>query len=81
MTAEEIQRAIESGLAGARVAVRDQGDGRHFYAVVAHPDFAGRSILEQHRMVYGTLGEALGTRIHALGIETCTPEAFEARSA
>lgn len=61
---------IERGLPGSEVRVT--GDGRHFEAVVISDAFAGRGLLEQHRMVYATLGDKMGGDIHALTIRTYT---------
>ena len=72
MQTEDIQAMIENGLPGAEVRV--SGDGRHFDAVVISQAFAGKSLLEQHRMVYATLGSKMGADIHALTMRTYTRE-------
>jgi acid stress-induced BolA-like protein IbaG/YrbA len=66
---EEIQQLIEAGLPGARVTVTGD-DGEHFEAEVVCEEFAGKSLLQQHRMVYLTLGERMGRDIHALRLKT-----------
>jgi len=63
---------IEEGLAGSQVIV--SGDGTHFEATVIYKDFAGKSMLEQHRLVYGALGNSMQGAIHALSIRTYTPQ-------
>lgn len=68
VTSEEIQTWIEQGLPGAEVRVT--GDGHHFDAIVVYPAFAGKNMLEQHRMVYQTLGTKMGREIHALSLQT-----------
>jgi len=73
MTPEQIKNLIEQGLPGARADVGSP-DGTHFEAVVVHEDFAGRSVLERHRMVYDSLGERVGGDIHALSLRTITPD-------
>ena len=72
MQSEEIQVMIERGLPGAEVRI--SGDGRHFDAVVISEAFAGKSLLEQHRLVYATLGNRMGGDIHALTMRTYTRE-------
>jgi acid stress-induced BolA-like protein IbaG/YrbA len=72
MTKEDIKNLIEAGLPGARVTVTGD-DGQHFEAVVVHPEFAGKSPVAQHRMVYATLGERMGREIHALQLTTKAP--------
>jgi len=75
----EISRMIQVGLPGSRVSV--SGDGRHFEAVVVAEDFAGKSMIQRHRMVYAALGDSFRTdAIHALSIQTYTPAEWEARS-
>jgi acid stress-induced BolA-like protein IbaG/YrbA len=73
MDPEEIRTLIEAGLETERVEV--SGDGRHFDALVVSPAFDGRSILQQHRMVYATLGDRFDTEVlHALALKTYTPQ-------
>lgn len=72
-TADQIKIMIETGLPDARVEVAGD-DGVHFAAQVVSPSFAGKRVVEQHRMVYATLGEHMGDAIHALSLRTMTPE-------
>lgn len=76
MMEERIKALIETGVPGARVIVG--GDGTHFEACVVSPEFAGRPLLQRHRMVYATLGDRLQTEIHALSLKTYTPEEWAA---
>ena len=79
MNEEEIKQRIEAGLSGSEVSV--SGDGRHFEAVVVSAAFIGKSMLEQHRMVYASLGDSFQSEaLHALSVKTYTPEAWKARS-
>jgi stress-induced morphogen len=71
MSAEEIRAMIEEGLPGSRVQVRDTtGGGDHFEAVVVAAQFSGKSVVEQHRMIYSILGPAMTGPIHALALRT-----------
>ncbi len=71
MTIPEIQKKIEEGLPGAKVEILDPyKDGVHIKAVVVCPEFSGKSLVEQHRMVYATLKDELKEEIHALALET-----------
>nr|WP_202394999.1 MULTISPECIES: BolA family protein [unclassified Xanthomonas] len=55
--------------------VQVQGDdGVHFEATVVSAAFAGKLPLARHRMVYATLGDLMGGAIHALALNTLTPE-------
>ncbi len=79
MQAQDIERLIEEQLPGARAMVRGD-DGVHFEAVVVSADFAGKSLAQQHRMVYAALGGRLEREeIHALSLKTCTPDAWNSR--
>ena len=78
MDAERIQALIEKGLPGAIVQVSG-ADGVHFEATVVSSQFTGKLPLARHRMVYATLGELMGGAIHALALNTKTPEETAAR--
>ena len=73
MDAATIAQLIESGLPGARASVHGE-DGVHFEAEVVAEAFRGKLPLARHRMVYATLGDAMGGAIHALSLRTLTPE-------
>ncbi len=75
MDITEIKQMIEAGLPDAMVEV--DGDGNHFSAVVVSEEFAGKNMVQQHQLVYKTLGEKMGNEIHALSIRTLTPEEWE----
>ncbi|TGK14708.1 BolA/IbaG family iron-sulfur metabolism protein [Leptospira fluminis] len=71
MTIEEIRNKIRSGLPGSEVEILDPyKDGVHIKAVVKYSGFQGKSMVEQHRMVYDTLREELKEEVHALALET-----------
>jgi stress-induced morphogen len=70
----EIERMIAEALPGAEVEVIDEtGGGDHLRAVVSAPQFAGRSRIDQHRLVRAAVQARMddGT-IHALSITTST---------
>jgi acid stress-induced BolA-like protein IbaG/YrbA len=76
MNPDIIKELIESGLPDADVVVVGD-DGTHFEARIISESFAGKSMVQQHQMVYKTLGEKMGTDIHALSFQTYTPEEWE----
>ncbi|MCW0452038.1 BolA/IbaG family iron-sulfur metabolism protein [Xanthomonas sacchari] len=76
MDAETIRKLIEAGLPDAQVQVQGD-DGVHFEATVVSAAFAGKLPLARHRMVYATLGDLMGGAIHALALNTLTPEQAE----
>jgi acid stress-induced BolA-like protein IbaG/YrbA len=79
MQSGEIRQLIESGLPGATVEVAG-ADGRHFEAVIVASAFEGKSMVQQHQMVYRILGERMGSEIHALSLKTMTPREFNGES-
>jgi stress-induced morphogen len=73
-SAEDIRQRIEASIPGAVAQVDDYtGGGDHFRATVTAAAFAGRSRIEQHRLVYEVFGEEIGGPIHALSLTTKTP--------
>jgi acid stress-induced BolA-like protein IbaG/YrbA len=75
MQLDEIRTCIEAGLPDSQVLV--DGDGTHFSAVVVSELFAGKTLVQQHQLVYKSLGEKVGSDIHALTIKTFTPEEWQ----
>ena len=69
MDASTIKSLIEAGLPDAQVEVLGD-DGQHFQATVVCPAFEGQSVVSCHRMVYATLGDRMGSEIHALQLRT-----------
>ena len=78
VTPKSIGDSIERGLATTHVEVR--GDGAHFEAIIVSPAFAGLSRVKQHQLVYAALGDRMRAEIHALSMQTLTPEQWAARS-
>ncbi|MDZ7621809.1 MAG: BolA/IbaG family iron-sulfur metabolism protein [Candidatus Competibacteraceae bacterium] len=79
MQAQDIQQLIEEQLPDARALVQGD-DGVHFEAVVVSAAFIGKSLVQQHRLVYAALGERMEREeIHALALKTYTPEAWQKR--
>ena len=72
-TAEDLKQRIEAAIPGSEAVVVDlNGGGDHFQATVVSDAFAGRSRIEQHRLVYDVFGDEVGGPIHALSITTRT---------
>ena len=72
VTCEDIKSWIEQNLPDSDVEI--SGDGRHFDAVIVCTEFAGKTRIQQHQMVYAALGEKMKDDIHALSMRTMTPE-------
>jgi stress-induced morphogen len=74
-TVEEIKQRIEAAIPGATAEVEDYtGGGDHFRATVTSTAFAGRSRIEQHKLVYNVFGDEIGGPIHALSLKTLSQE-------
>jgi len=83
--AERIRNVLERAFRDASVAVADdsarhaghagaRNGAGHFIVRIESQDFAGRSRLERHRLVYAALAEMLPSEIHALNIEAVSPD-------
>jgi len=72
LTPESVQRGIEAGL--ECVSVEVIGDGQHFQARIVSRAFEGKSRVQRHQLVYRALGERMREEIHALSMQTLTPE-------
>jgi BolA family transcriptional regulator, general stress-responsive regulator len=57
-----------AGHAGSR-----QGGG-HYLLQIVTSEFAGKTTLARHRMIYSALGEMMKCEIHALNIQAMTPD-------
>jgi stress-induced morphogen len=70
-TPDELKQRIEAAIPGAHASVEDfTGGGDHFRATVTASVFAGRSRIEQHRLVYEIFDGEIGGPIHALSLKT-----------
>jgi len=72
VSAESVKAGIAAGLACEHLEV--EGDGQHFNALVVSAMFAGKSRVQRHQLVYRALGERMREEIHALSMQTLTPE-------
>jgi stress-induced morphogen len=75
MDASEIQRLIQEAIPDAKVTIEDlRGDGDHYAAFVVAQSFAGKSRVQQHQVVYKALQGRMGNELHALALQTSTPD-------
>ena len=56
MNEQTIKTLLEAGMPGSQVQV--QGDGRHFEIIVVSEAFAGKTMVQEQKMVYAVLHEA-----------------------
>jgi stress-induced morphogen len=72
ITQADIEKLIRAVMPDAVVHTLDRtGTFDHYNINVASASFAGKSLLDQHRMVYDALRPALGDgRLHAIELKT-----------
>ena len=71
MDLKEIENLIKASLSDATIEIQDlAGDGNHYSATITSSKFAGKSKIEQHKMVYNSLKGKMGNELHALAIKT-----------
>ena len=75
---EDVKRYIVEQLECEHVEV--SGDGHHFEAVIVSEAFRGKSRVQRHQLVYRALGDRMREEIHALSMQTLTPEDWASRS-
>ena len=73
LTAAQLQSYITEHLACEYIKVMGD-DGTHFEAVLVSAAFLGKSRVQQHQLVYAALGDRMREEIHALSMQTYTPE-------
>jgi acid stress-induced BolA-like protein IbaG/YrbA len=74
---DSVEASIRAGLACTHLEVR--GDGAHFEAIVVSPEFAGLTRVRRHQLVYAALGDRMREEIHALSMQTLSPDEWAAR--
>jgi acid stress-induced BolA-like protein IbaG/YrbA len=79
MEPDFIRGRILAALPDSEVEVRDTtGTGDHFEARVVSPAFTGKTMVQQHQLVYAPLQEWLKTgELHALALKTYSPEQWK----
>ena len=75
MAAADIERLIKEHFPDALVSIDDlAGDGDHYAATVVSEAFRGKSRVQQHQLVYSALQGRMGGLLHALALQTGTPD-------
>ena len=73
----EVERLLRIRFGDAELELVDlTGTRDHYQARIVSAAFSGKTLLEQHQLVYGALGSAMSGAIHALALKTYTPEAW-----
>ena len=75
MKADAIADKIRAALPDARVELTDlTGTEDHWQATVISSAFAGKSLIERHRMVMAALAAEMKGPIHALTLQAKAPD-------
>ena len=71
MTKDNIEELIIQSIPDAKVTIEDlRGDGDHYSAIVVSKSFDGKSMIQQHKIVYESLKGKMGNELHALELKT-----------
>ena len=71
MSLEMLTKLIKNKIPDAILNIEDiRGDQNHYHATIKSSKFKGLSKIKQHQLVYATLGEHMGTTLHALKLTT-----------
>lgn len=78
----QVESMIKAGLPDAEIQVMDlTGGGDHYQVTVVSSAFEGKSLIQQHQMVYRAVQQAMSSEaIHALSLKTYTPENWASAS-
>jgi BolA protein len=81
---EKLRAALTASLVPTALEIRDDSakhaghagarEGGHFSVVVVSEQFAGRTRMQRHQLVYAAVSDLMRTDIHALSIEARTPQ-------
>ncbi|HEY9889673.1 MAG TPA: BolA family transcriptional regulator [Candidatus Obscuribacterales bacterium] len=82
VTAAQVISMIQAEMSDAEVQVNDlTGGGDHLEVTVVSTQFAGKTLVQQHQLVYKAVQTAMSSEaIHALALKTYTPETWAAVS-
>ncbi len=71
MNAEILTTKLLESFPDAKVKASDMtGGGDHWQVVIESSQFTGKSLVEQHQLVYKALGDWMKREIHALALTT-----------
>ena len=71
LKSDEIRSLIKEAIPDAEITIEDlAGDDNHYSATIKSKIFAGKSKIEQHKLVYKALKGKMGNELHALALNT-----------
>ena len=75
MKPEDIAEKIRAAIPDAQVELQDlTGTADHWKATIVSTAFAGKTLMQRHRMINAALAEELKGPIHALTLDVKTPD-------
>lgn len=79
MTADQMKARIEELAPGTKAELVDlTGTKDHWQALIISPAFEGKTLMEQHRMVFGLFkSEVESNEVHALTLKTFSPAQYD----
>ena len=66
---EKVEQLLKQAFPDGKVEV-NSFDGKHVECYIKSKKFQGKTLIEQHQMVYAPLKEMLKEELHALAIKT-----------
>jgi stress-induced morphogen len=68
------QKLVDAFPSATQIDLKDlTGTKDHYQALIVDSVFAGKTRIEQHKLVYRALGALMDGPVHALALETRTP--------
>ncbi|AWM77124.1 BolA family protein [Phenylobacterium parvum] len=75
MSQQDLESELREAFPDAEIRIVDlAGDGDHYRARIVSDAFAGLPRVRQHQLVYAALKGKMGGELHALALETLTPD-------
>ena len=75
MSPDSVRRLLLVALPDADLELVDlTGTQDHYQARIVSQAFEGKTLIEQHQLVYRALGDAMHGPIHALALKTYSPQ-------
>jgi stress-induced morphogen len=77
MTPEGVRSLLLASFPDADIELVDlTGTQDHYQARIVSRAFEGKTLIEQHQLVYSALGDAIHGPIHAFALKTYTPQTW-----
>lgn len=68
---DRMEEKLKKSFPDSRFEITDGADGMHLQVSIAADEFAGKPLVQQHKMVYAALNELLKSgELHSINIKT-----------